>query len=254
MATSLYDLSVPTFLQTVRAVAGFLQRAAKHCAETGADPDDLVHARLIADMAPFHFQIEALSHHSVWGLQAVKTGVFAPPALVGAMPFGGLRAMVDDRQRRWRRSRPPRSTAGPARRWTLPSTARSTKTIAPRPGRRDNSLSRRRLSSFPFRCPTSISTPSPPMTSCVRGVCRLASATTRDGCALGRPRPNRTLRQTAKIDIDGREARSCLRGRRVAASGWWFDNRGLLSTTACLSTKVTAQSPRPRPRGHRSAV
>ena len=29
MATSLYDLSVPTFLQTVRAVAGFLQRAAK---------------------------------------------------------------------------------------------------------------------------------------------------------------------------------------------------------------------------------
>src|ERR1700741_1123897 len=96
MATSLYDLSVPTFLQTVRAVAGFLQRAATHCAETGADPDDLVHARLIADMAPFHFQIEALSHHSVWGLQAVKTGVFAPPALVGAMPFGGLRAMVDE--------------------------------------------------------------------------------------------------------------------------------------------------------------
>ena len=93
MATSLYDLSVPTFLQTVRAVAGFLQRAAKHCAETGADPDDFVHARLIADMAPFHFQIEALSHHSVWGLEAVKTGVFAPPALIGAMPFAGLRAL-----------------------------------------------------------------------------------------------------------------------------------------------------------------
>src|ERR1700748_2549714 len=93
MATSLYDLSVPTFLQPARALAGFLQRAAKHCAETGADPDDLVHARLIADMAPFHFQIEALSHHSVWGLQAVKTGVFAPPALVGAMSFGGLGAV-----------------------------------------------------------------------------------------------------------------------------------------------------------------
>ena len=96
MATSLYDLSVPTFLQTVRAVAGFLERAARHCAETGADPDDLVHARLIADMAPFHFQIEALSHHSVWGLEAVKTGVFAPPALIGAMPFAGLRALVDE--------------------------------------------------------------------------------------------------------------------------------------------------------------
>jgi hypothetical protein len=77
MATSFYDLSVPTLLQTVRAVAGFLDRAARHCAETGADPDDFVQARLFADMAPFHFQIEAAWHHSVWGLEAVKTGVQA---------------------------------------------------------------------------------------------------------------------------------------------------------------------------------
>jgi uncharacterized protein len=55
MATSFYDLSVPTFLQTVRAVGGFLDRAARHCAETGADPDDFVQARLFDDMAPFHF-------------------------------------------------------------------------------------------------------------------------------------------------------------------------------------------------------
>jgi hypothetical protein len=94
MATSLYDLSVPTFLQTVSAVAGFLERAAAYCAETGADPDDFVGARLFHDMAPFHFQIEALAHHSVWGLEAVKTGVFAPPALVGSQPFADLQSMI----------------------------------------------------------------------------------------------------------------------------------------------------------------
>jgi hypothetical protein len=94
MATTLYDLSVPTFLQTVSAVAGFLDRAARHCAETGADPDGFVGARLIDDMAPFHFQIEALAHHSVWGLEAVKTGVFDPPALVGSMPFADLQTMI----------------------------------------------------------------------------------------------------------------------------------------------------------------
>jgi uncharacterized protein len=94
MTTSLYDLSVPTFLQTVSAVAGFLGRAAAHCAETGADPDGFVNARLIDDMAPFHFQIEALAHHSVWGLEAVKTGVFAPPPLVGTQPFADLQAMI----------------------------------------------------------------------------------------------------------------------------------------------------------------
>ena len=42
MTTSLYDLSVPTFLQTVRAVRGFLDRVASHCAQTGAKADDLV--------------------------------------------------------------------------------------------------------------------------------------------------------------------------------------------------------------------
>jgi hypothetical protein len=94
MATSLYDLSVPTFLQTVSAVACFLDRSARHCAETAADPNDFVHARLFADMAPFHFQIEALAHHSVWGLEAVKTGLFAPPALVGPIPFADLQTMI----------------------------------------------------------------------------------------------------------------------------------------------------------------
>ena len=94
MGTSFYELSVPTFLQTVRAIGGFLERAAEHCAKTGADADDLVHARLFDDMAPFHFQIEAAWHHSVWGLETIRTGVFAPPALVGPVPFADLQRMM----------------------------------------------------------------------------------------------------------------------------------------------------------------
>jgi hypothetical protein len=94
MSTSLYDLSVPTFLQTIRAIAGFLRRAADHFAQTGADPDAIVAARLYDDMAPFHFQIEAAWHHGVWGVEALKTGVFAPPALVGPVPFADLQAMI----------------------------------------------------------------------------------------------------------------------------------------------------------------
>ena len=95
MATSLYDLSVPTFRQTLSAIAGFLDRAVAHCAETGADPDNLLSARLFDDMAPFHFQIEAAWHHSVWGVEALKTGTFAPPHLVGRVPFADLQAMID---------------------------------------------------------------------------------------------------------------------------------------------------------------
>lgn len=94
MSISLYDLSVPTFLQTMRAVGDVLDRTIRHCSETGGDLQELVEARLIPDMAPFHFQIEALTHHAVWGVEAAKTGAFDPPPLIGAMPFADLRAMV----------------------------------------------------------------------------------------------------------------------------------------------------------------
>jgi uncharacterized protein len=53
----------------------------------------VVHASLFDGMAPFHFQIEAAAHHSVWGLEAVN-GVFAPPALVGPIPFADLQTMI----------------------------------------------------------------------------------------------------------------------------------------------------------------
>ena len=94
MRTSLYDLSVPTFLQTVRSVGGFLDRAATHFSNTGVDPDNFGNTRLFDDMAPFHFQIEAASNHSVWGVEALKTGAFTPPALVGPVPFTDLQAMI----------------------------------------------------------------------------------------------------------------------------------------------------------------
>src|ERR1044071_2786464 len=94
MRPSICDLSVPTFLQTVRSVGGFLDRAAPHFSNPGVDPDNFVHTRLFDDMAPFHFQIEAASHHSVWGVEALKTGAFTPAALVGPVPFTYLQAMI----------------------------------------------------------------------------------------------------------------------------------------------------------------
>ena len=94
MRISLYDLSVPTFLQTVRAIGGYLDRAATHFAATGVDADQFVNTRLFADMAPFHFQIEAAWHHSVWGVEALKSGALTPPGLVGPVPFKELQAMI----------------------------------------------------------------------------------------------------------------------------------------------------------------
>jgi hypothetical protein len=94
MAASLYDISAASYLQTVSAVADFLDRTVQHCKETGANPDALVSERLFFDMAPFHFHAECVSHHSMPALDALKTGVFAPPPLRGAIPFADLQAMT----------------------------------------------------------------------------------------------------------------------------------------------------------------
>ena len=92
--TTLYELAVPTFLQTSRAISEVLTRAARHCVETDSNPDDFVPARLHHDMAPFHFQVESLKNHAVWGLEAAKTGRFTPPPLAGAVSFADLQATV----------------------------------------------------------------------------------------------------------------------------------------------------------------
>lgn len=100
MSVSLFDLSVPTFLQTVRAIGGCLDKAIRHCAETGMDADDFVTARLIDDMAPFHFQIECVAHHSFWAFETIRLNETAYPPLVGEMPFSDLQAMVSDAEER----------------------------------------------------------------------------------------------------------------------------------------------------------
>lgn len=94
MAATLYDMSIPTFLQTVRAVGGILEKAVSHRNATGIAPDDLVTARLYPDMAPLWFQIECVDNYSVWGIEAIRTGNWTPPDLAQVVPFADLQARI----------------------------------------------------------------------------------------------------------------------------------------------------------------
>jgi hypothetical protein len=94
MPTSLYDLSVASYLQTVGAIAGVLDRGAKHCAEAGTNPDELVNVRLFDDMAPFSFQVNSVAHHSLGAIEGLRSGAFHPPA--GPMPrdYAACQALI----------------------------------------------------------------------------------------------------------------------------------------------------------------
>jgi hypothetical protein len=90
MATSLYDLSVASYLQILGGVAGYLERGLAHFEENNVDPNEIVETRLYPDMLPFRFQIKSIQHHSLGAIDGIKKGVFSPPA---GMPEGGYADM-----------------------------------------------------------------------------------------------------------------------------------------------------------------
>jgi hypothetical protein len=98
MTTSLYDLSVGSYLQTVGGVVGVLARGRRHCEESGIDPDSLVGVRLFEDMAPLSFQIVSVAHHSLGVVKALNVGRFGPPTAKQPTDYAGLEAMAAQTQ------------------------------------------------------------------------------------------------------------------------------------------------------------
>lgn len=93
MSTSFYDLTVGSYVQIVEAFAGVLQKGAEHFAAEGIDPAEIVGARLIPDMANFHFQATSVTHHSIGAVNAFKSGEFYPPKFEDC-DYAALQAMT----------------------------------------------------------------------------------------------------------------------------------------------------------------
>ena len=94
MAFSLYAATVPGYRQILGAVAGLLGKAEQFCAERSIPPEDLIQARLAADMLPFTYQVKATAVHSVGALEAVRKGVFSPDMTPPPTDFAALRARI----------------------------------------------------------------------------------------------------------------------------------------------------------------
>ncbi len=64
MALTMYRLSVPTFVHGFGVLGKLLDKAEVHSGETGLSLDDLVNARLTADMLPLSGQVQRASDTS----------------------------------------------------------------------------------------------------------------------------------------------------------------------------------------------
>ena len=77
MALSLYDASIPVYLNMMRNLAAIMAKAEAHAKETGADVASYLEARLASDMHPFSRQIQMVSDAAKGGA-ARLAGVTAP--------------------------------------------------------------------------------------------------------------------------------------------------------------------------------
>jgi len=96
MPTSLYDISVASYVQTITAVAGYLDKGFEFCTGKGINANEIVEARLFADMLPFRFQILSVAHHSLGAVEGLKKGIFAPPKQSEALDYSGLQKLIAD--------------------------------------------------------------------------------------------------------------------------------------------------------------
>lgn len=96
MAISFYQLTVPTYLQVLTAVEGFMAKGQAHFEAQGIDPESIVEARLFDDMLPFRFQIQSVVHHSLGAIEGLKAGEFKPGPRDPSPTYGDLHRRVTE--------------------------------------------------------------------------------------------------------------------------------------------------------------
>ncbi len=94
MAFSLYAATVPSYLQTLGAVSGLLDKAESFCAEKNLAPHDLIQARLAPDMLPFAYQVKSTAVHSLGAIEGLRRGAFAPDMTPPPEEFATLRSRI----------------------------------------------------------------------------------------------------------------------------------------------------------------
>lgn len=94
MSLSLYDATIPSYLQILAAVSQLLDKGQAFCAEKGLDPNSLLQARLADDMNPFVYQVKSTKVHSLGAIEGIRRGSFSPDNSTPPQTFPDLKAQV----------------------------------------------------------------------------------------------------------------------------------------------------------------
>ncbi|AUW59853.1 DUF1993 domain-containing protein [Sphingobium sp. SCG-1] len=95
MPLSLYQATVPSYIQIVGSMLRLVGKAEEFCAEKGLPADDILNACLAEDMLPFAYQVKSVTVHSINAINAVYTGSFGPDMTPPPSSFEGLKAQLE---------------------------------------------------------------------------------------------------------------------------------------------------------------
>ena len=98
MTFTLYNATIPNFLQTIGATIGLIDKAQAFCADTNLDPVALVDAKLADDMLPFGYQVKSVCAHSIGAIDGVRAGVFSPDLSPWPADLPGLKTALTSAQ------------------------------------------------------------------------------------------------------------------------------------------------------------
>lgn len=96
MSLSLYDVCVPSYLQTLSAVEKLLIKGEQFCQDNNIDTGEFLKVRLRDNMFPFSFQIISIAHHSLGAIKGIQAGVFGPPEVKSELSYAELCLLITD--------------------------------------------------------------------------------------------------------------------------------------------------------------
>lgn len=96
MTISLYDAVIPAQLQIIKSVRKLVDKAKAHCEEKNVAAEDIIGARLIADMQPYSYQVKCCREHSLGAIEGVREGLFTPSLAAPPSDWDGLYEKLDE--------------------------------------------------------------------------------------------------------------------------------------------------------------
>ena len=91
MSFSLYDATIPVFLQILPSISNLLEKAEAWAIEKKVSDREIIDARLAPDMLPFNYQVKSTAVHSLGAIEGVRRGEFSPDMTEPPQSFPALR-------------------------------------------------------------------------------------------------------------------------------------------------------------------